>query len=183
MKDLVGFGNMLLLALNLSALGTITYNGRFWRADPPEESPAAYAATLLNLSPAQSEEMEVQREAFLSDWERYEPELQASRGKLLKTIGQENPDPELLWSLVDEITRLQSQVERQAVERLLQEKEILTPQQNERYLSQLENRMRQGMGRMRRYRGGRNASPERSDPTTPSRRGKKGQGRGQLGRW
>lgn len=181
MKGIVGLGNLLLLALNLSALGTITYKGQLWQPGPSEES--SPPAALLNLSPTQTEAMEMQRAAFMRDWEKFEPELLASRGSLLEAIRRENPDPEQLSSLIENITRLQSQMELQAVERLMQEKEILTPQQNEQYFSQLENQMRRGVGRMRGYRGGRGAWPERSGPAAPSRKGGKGQGRSQRGRW
>ena len=154
MKSLLGFGNLLLLAMNVSTLGTITYKGKLWQTDPKQEASAAFGET-LELSSGQAEKLAAQREAFMNDWERVETELQASRARLLAAIRNENPDPAKLWPLVDEITQLQSKVEKQAVARLLQEKALLTPQQSEQYFSQLEDRMRSTTGRMQRYRGGR----------------------------
>jgi len=182
MKSLIGFGNLLFLALNVSTLGTITYKGKLWEPELQQESSSAPIVETLNLDSDQAEKLAAHRKAFLDDWETIETELQASRARLLAAIRDESPDPSKLWQLIDEIAQLQSRAEKQAVARLLQEKAILTPQQNERYFSQLENRMNQAVGRMQRYRGGRAGWQDMPAGQGSSRGGGKGPGRGQRGR-
>jgi Spy/CpxP family protein refolding chaperone len=182
MKTLIGFGNLLLLAMNISALGTIAYKGKLWQPETLRQSSPASIEESLELSPDQAGKLTAERGAFLNNWEKIETELQASRTKLLEAIREENPDSAELWSLVDEITQLQSMIEKQAVEHLLQEKAILTPQQNERYFSQLEDRVRQTTGRMQRYRGGRSARQDSPAGRGAGRGSGKGLGKGPQGR-
>ena len=50
MKTLIGFGNLLLLAMNLSALGTITYKGKLWQPEASRQSSMASIEESLELS-------------------------------------------------------------------------------------------------------------------------------------
>jgi len=182
MKSLVGFGNLLLLAMNLSALGTITYKGNLWKSDTPQELSPYAVEENLELSSDQAERLAVQREAFIDDWESVQGELLASRTRLLAAIREVNPDAAELYSLVDEIAELQSRIEKKSVDQLLKDRAVLTPQQNEQYFSQLESRMMQATGRMQRYRGGRSGTQDGPSGRGSGRGAGKGQGKGQRGR-
>jgi Spy/CpxP family protein refolding chaperone len=174
MKTLVGLGNTLLLALNVSTLGTLAYKGRIWE-QTSEKAPATESMEeTLELTPAQARAMEIERESFLNEWEQVEAELQSLRERVVEGLRDEGSAPNSLMPLVREISRLQGDLEARAVTQMFEERNLLMPEQRERYFSQMEGRLRQG----RRYRGGRGEMGE--DLTEPGRtgKGKKGRGKG-----
>lgn len=153
MRTLLGAGNLVLLVANLSTLGTVAYKSEFWRSDAT--TGAASLREALDLSQAQAEEIEVERESFARDWEEIETQLAAAREELLAAIKDEDSDLEQVWPMVDSIADLQARLQRQAVGHLWKERTLIPDGQKELYLSHVENRMRQGCGCMRGYRGGR----------------------------
>ncbi len=170
---LVGFLNVVLLVLNLSALGTIVVKTRFWEK---EISTPGILQETLRLTPEQAQAIEIHRESFAGEWEQIESELVTVREELLGALRDDEPSPQTVWPKVDEMIRLRAQLERQAVEQLMQEKRVLTPEQRDEYFSQVESRMRQGRGYgYGRGRGARQPSSGESDLT---RRGGKGKGKG-----
>jgi hypothetical protein len=180
MKTILGFGNLLLLTANLSTLGTVAYRSEFWKSEPErlDRSTLGSFQEHLDLSAAQAREIAAQREAFTSDWEAIEAELAASREKLLNAIRDEHTSPSQIWPLIDDIAALQTGLEKQAARQLLQERNLLSSEQRERYISHVETRMRQGCGCMQGYRGGRGAALDRGEPGEPLRRGRGGKRRG-----
>lgn len=177
MKSVTGVANLLLLATNLSALGTIAYKGKLWQSAPIRQPVAEIAHPAIDLSPVQTERLTAERAAFLGEWEKTETELQESRARLLAAIRDAGNDRNEVRPMVEEVTRLLSKAEQQAVDQLLREKAILTPEQSRQYFSLLENRMLQSTGRMRRYRGGRGMQESRSS-SSPSERPGRESGRG-----
>lgn len=181
MKTILGFGNVALLALNLSTLGTVAYKGRIWQPAPPPESAVSVAPELLSevldLSSTQARSIEAKREALAVDWEQKIAELRSSRERLMTAMRNEVADPNELWPLIDTIGVLQTQLEKQAVTQLLQERDLLTPHQQEQYFSHLENRLRLGCGCTPGFRGGRRWDAG-SGPGEPYRRGRRERGRG-----
>jgi Spy/CpxP family protein refolding chaperone len=174
----MGFGNAVLLVLNLSTLGTVAYKGRIWQ--PETESPEPLSE-MLDLSTTQARSIEAKRNALAADWELKLTELRDSRERLIAAIKDETADPNELWPLIDRIGSMQTQLERQAVNQLLQERALLDPQQQEQYFSHLENRLRQGRGYGRGFRGGR----MRNEGTAPDESFPRGQRKGRKGgaRW
>jgi Spy/CpxP family protein refolding chaperone len=144
MNKLVGFANILLLALNLSALGTIAYKSQFWKSETDEPLPIEE----LDLTPRQAEAIANRRQSFNEDWGRIGEEIQSKRGELLQAILEEAPDPQSVWPLLDELTQLQAELERGAVTQLFQERDVLTAEQRQQYLNRVGDRMRQGCGCM-----------------------------------
>ena len=140
---LVGFLNVVLLVLNLSALGTIVVKTRFWETET--SSPGTIQET-LRLSPEQAQAIEIHRESFAGEWEQIESELETVREELLGALRNEEPNPQTVWPKVDEMAQLRARLERQAVEQLMQEKRVLTPEQQDQYFTHVESRMRQGRG-------------------------------------
>jgi Spy/CpxP family protein refolding chaperone len=170
---LIGFLNVILLVLNLSALGTIVVKTRFWEKEL--STPETIQET-LRLTPEQVQAIEIHRESFAGEWEQIESELETVREELLGALRDDEPDPETVWPKVDEMSRLRAQLERQAVGQLIQDKRILTPEQRDQYFSKVETRMRQGRGYG--YRRGRGTQQLNSDETVRPRRGGKGRGKG-----
>jgi Spy/CpxP family protein refolding chaperone len=193
MKTIMGLGNTLLLALNLSTLGTLAYKGRIWEQRPEEALSAESIEETLELTPSQMRAIEVERESFVNEWDRIETELQSSREMLVRAVREGETDPSVLGPVINRISQLQAELETRAVNQLYQEQEVLTPDQRERYFSQIEGQIRQGRGRMRRGRGlgsggqggsmqpglGQTEQGQQPELGQPGR-GKKGRGKG---RW
>lgn len=151
MTQYVAFANLLLLVVNLSALSTIVVKGQFGSSEP-EETTSSMGQSLA-LSPQQIQRIQAERQAFHDNWGRIDGEIQATREELLMALQGDDATP--VWPLVDELAQLQAELEKSAVTQLFQERDILTPQQQEQYFTQVETRMREGCGCMRGYRGGR----------------------------
>ena len=177
MKTILGFGNVVLLVLNLSTLGTVAYKGRIWQPRETAESPISAATEplgeVLDLSSTQVRSIEAHREALASEWEQKLAELRVSRERLMTAIRDEAADPNELSPLIDTIGTIQTELEKQAVTQLLQERALLTPQQQIRYFSHLENRLRQGCGCGQGFRGGR-MWDDGTAPGEPFPRGRRG---------
>ncbi len=178
MKNIVTNVNLLLLVLNLSALGTIIYKGHFGSGGSEEATSPIEEA--LGLSPQQIRTIQAKRQTFNNDWGRIDGEIRAAREVLLTALKEDDiSDATSVWPLVDELVELQAELEKSAVAQLFQEKKLLTPQQQEQYFTRVENRMREGCGCMRRFRGGRQNDFGQGDP--PSGAGK-GRGAGRRRR-
>lgn len=177
MKTIMGLGNTLLLALNLSTLGTLAYKGRIWEQRPEDARSTESIEETLELTPSQMRAIEVERESFVNEWERIETELQSSREMLVQAVRDGETDPSFLKSVIDRISGLQGELEARAVTQLYQEQELLTPDQREQYFSHIENQVRQGRGQMRRGRGGRSGGQEGLGQPGQTGRGK-GRGKG-----
>jgi Spy/CpxP family protein refolding chaperone len=179
MKTIMGLGNTLLLALNLSTLGTLAYKGRIWEPKPEEALSSGSIEETLELTPSQVQAIEVERESFVNEWERIEEELQSSRERLVQAVREGETDPSILSPIIDRISRLQGELEARAVNQLYQERALLTPDQREQYFSHLENQIRRGWGQMRRGRGRQIDGQEDLDLMPPGQGGRgKGRGKG-----
>ena len=134
MRTIVGFGNLLLFVLNVSALGAIAYKGQLWKSKSEEPSSIE---EVLDLTPGQTQAIETQRRSFNANWVQIEDEMQDKRGRLLAALREEGSDPQMLWPLVDELSQLQAELEKQAVTHIFQEREVMTPSQQEQYFANL----------------------------------------------
>jgi Spy/CpxP family protein refolding chaperone len=177
MKNIVTYANLLLLALNLSALVTIIYKGHLETGGSEETTSPIEEA--LALSPQQIHTIQATRQTFNNDWGRIDEEIRAAREALLIALKEDDlSDAASVWPLVEELTELQAELEMSAVTQLFQEKKLLTPQQQEQYFTRVENRMREGCGCMRRFRGGRQNDLGRGGPPSGAGKGR-GEGRRQ----
>ena len=163
---------MLLLlsaAINLGVLGRATYRycctwmegqpaGHFM---PTSQSPAYADLQLSNLQADQIDGIhaEVQR--------RLEPlreEMKRLRREFLDLFGAGTTDRRTLELKIGEMSAVQEQIEKVVVDSLLQEKDVLSPEQQGALLKLLERRFRQedhhGTGTMTPY----NTIPERALP-------------------
>lgn len=170
---IVSLLNLFLLSLNLAALGTIVYKTR-----ASEEGSAQTGAIgdVLRLTPEQSEAIELRRASFAEDSERIGSELETVREELLDAVRRDATEPSALWPRIDEMSRLQARLERQAVEQLLHESELLTPEQRDRYFTHVQGRMQRGGGCGYGSRGRQQGRPGDGGPP-----GRGGRGRGRRG--
>lgn len=61
------------------------------------------------------------------------PKLERKRTALVTEMKKASPDRTLLGGLIDEISQIQAEIQKKAVENMLKEKEILAPDQQKKY--------------------------------------------------
>jgi hypothetical protein len=168
--------NLFLLSLNLAAFGTIVYKNRVSEPRPDE---IGVVGVDLDLTPEQSEAIGQHRASFVEDWERIGSEIEDVREELLSAVWREATDPAAVERKVEEMSRLQARLERQAVEQLVRESALMTSQQRDRYFTGVRGRMLRGCGCGYRGRWSRRTG---SGDDLPTGRGRGGKGRGRRGR-
>ncbi|MCK4967332.1 periplasmic heavy metal sensor [bacterium] len=131
-----------LFLINISAFLTIAYNV-FAIKDGQEPSAIR---EVLNLTEVQAKEIEGIRASFKTEVENAGVKLQEKKRELFLAMRENKPDKEHMYNLIDEISLLQAQLQKEAVERMVTEKSLLNSTQQERYFSAYGQRM--GMGRM-----------------------------------
>jgi Spy/CpxP family protein refolding chaperone len=83
----------------------------------------------LNLTPAQTEQLNTQRQANKSAMRELQQALKTKRGELREELDKQNPDKGKLEGITSELKRLEAQRIDQRVKSILQMKETLTPEQ------------------------------------------------------
>ena len=137
-----------LFLVNVSAFLTILYNSF---SSKETDKPSAIKE-MLNLTELQAKEIEDIRVSFKNEAENIGLKLREKQQELILSMRKENPDKEHIYNLIDEISLIQAELQKQAIEKMLQEKTLLNPNQQEMYFSMCGQRL--GYGKME-GRGGR----------------------------
>ncbi|KPK96056.1 hypothetical protein AMJ80_02170 [bacterium SM23_31] len=149
MKKIIIIVIAFLLVTNISALTVIIYNsGLLTRRDATEESAIqSVMAEQFGISELQAAEISDIRASFVDELESAEIKLNEKQRELFAVISSENPDMSEANTLIDEISLLQAQLQKEAVKRMIQEKNLLDSLQQQKYLSEFDTRMGRGFGR------------------------------------
>jgi hypothetical protein len=144
----IGFIVFFLLVINLSALATLAYN-RWLKPGPPveKEGLAPFQPMLedtLELESVQSKHMRECRMEFCREADPIQEQIQEKRLRLVEEMRKSEPSLEEIDKLIDEIVRLESSVQKKAVRRILEDKAILMPLQQERFLEMFEHHVIRG---------------------------------------
>ena len=131
-KKLGRLALLLLIVINVSALLTFAYNR--WVREPggPPTASAVLADTFtrqLCLSGQQEKCIKDFRFAFDSEISDIQARMQEKRLALVEELKKGSPDGATLDKLIEDISRLQAEIQKKAVENLLKEKEVLTDEQ------------------------------------------------------
>jgi len=154
-KNLVILFLVLLTIINVSALATIAYHR--WhsrRPFPPMLRPDRHMDFIkqeLNLNEEQVKEFESQAKRFKQETKPILYSLKAKRKDLMDEIAAEEPNEDRLDKLTEEIGALQAALQKKTIVHLLEEKSLLTPEQQQKFFSLL--RERGDHARMLRNRG------------------------------
>lgn len=131
-KRLWTLGLILLVIINVSALLTFAYN-RWLRG--PGERPAASRdladlfTRQLCLSGEQEKCIRDIRFHFDSDLADVQARMREKKRTMVEEMKKESPDGATIDRLIEEISRLQAEIQKKAVLNLLKEKEVLTDEQ------------------------------------------------------
>ena len=131
--------------VNLAAIGTIGYHG--WRVRTPrrpfEEMPASLRRE-LSLDPDQMERLAEHRQQSREEMERIQQSLLETRTRLMELLRSPDPDSMAVEDLLQQMVSSQMAMERKVIHDLLRMRQVLTPEQRERFMRLMERRFRWG---------------------------------------
>lgn len=135
-RKLVILGVILLIAINISVLATVGYR---WKCGQERgicegHAPGEYLCEQLSLSDSQKQKMEMFGKAFDEKTDKKRKTLSYKRNELVELLNQPSPDRQKIDSLINQIGIAQAELEKEVIDHILQEKEILTPEQQKKFL-------------------------------------------------
>jgi len=134
----------MLLIINLSALTTIGYH-RF--VNDREDATACklsgddFLYQELSLSRSQLDQMKAIRQSFLDESNPILEQLFSRRAELVDQLKTASPDSERVRQMLHQIGSLQTDLQYQVIESLLQQKSILHPEQQEKFFAMISQRL------------------------------------------
>jgi len=142
-RKLFILGILLLIAINVSVLATVGYR---WQCGYGSKTcggcaPGEYVCMQLSLSDTQRQKMEVLRKAFTESADKKRGILGYKRNELVSLLSESSLNREKIDSLIKEIGIVQTELEKEVVNHILQAKEILTPEQQEKFLDLIKVRL------------------------------------------
>lgn len=143
-KNLLVWGIVLLTVFNLAALGTIAYHRFRYCGERHHEMRHHRHGFLhreLDLSDSQEEKMSVLKETFHSSSRPIRAALKTKREQLLQFLINSETDIGKINSVQSEIDSLQSELQKRVIAHLLDEKKILTLEQQSKFFSIIRERM------------------------------------------
>jgi len=135
-----------LFLTNVSALITIIYNSKIFEEKEIVEESEIHTVLKeqLGLNESQAAEIEDMRTSFKYELENIGMKLNEKQIELINAIKSENPDMYLINNLIDQISLFQASLQKEAITRMINEKSMLNPLQQEKYFSMFDNRFRRG---------------------------------------
>ncbi len=141
-KKLAKLALLLLIVVNVSALLTFAYNR--WVREPggPPPSNPVLADTFkrqLCLDGRQEKCIQDFRFAFDSEIRDIQARMREKRRAMVEELKKGSPDGATLDKLIEDMSRLQAQIQKKAVENLLKEREVLTDEQKAKFFRLFED--------------------------------------------
>ncbi len=183
---------LLLLILNISALGTILYFTHFHGRPPAEEAGPAVMpgegmlVRELGFNEVQKDSLRKSREALFNETMEKRHSMREKRRELITEIAKDNPDTNLLSAISDSMVLLQSDLREATIHHVLRIKKICSAEQAKRLTGFYQDlffseRPGLGPGAGRQFRMGQGRPPEqgpmRDDSSPHPRRWRGGQDR------
>ncbi len=142
-RKILTFWLGLAVVINISALVTFAYH-RFVRGWEKPAPPSVLASTAsyenaLCLSSEQKTCLKDLIDSYDTEVKQIYTQLQEKRRLLVEEIKKETLDSGSIERFIEEIGRLQAEIQKKAVLHLFQEKKLLTPEQKEQFFRMLEN--------------------------------------------
>jgi Spy/CpxP family protein refolding chaperone len=142
-NKILTFGLILLFIVNISALVTFAYNrwvkpqSKFHSPNSVESAPLM--PRQLSLSHEQLKCFRDIRSSYDAEIKEIQAQIQVKRRTLVGQMKKETPDMTSIDKLIEEISRLQAEMQKRAVLNLFKEKEVLTPEQREKFFRMFED--------------------------------------------
>jgi Spy/CpxP family protein refolding chaperone len=160
-KNLIVLFLVLLTIINIAALATFAYHRFHFKRDfprrgGPDVQPDRHMDFIkqeLDLNEEQLKEFESQADRFKEETKPILDSLRTKRRALMDEIAVEEPSRDKLNMLTEEIGALQGELHKKTIVHLLEEKSILTPEQQQKFFSLLKERRDRARGFRDRGRG------------------------------
>ncbi|MFH1335572.1 MAG: periplasmic heavy metal sensor [Candidatus Zixiibacteriota bacterium] len=142
-RKLIILGILLLIAINISALATVGYRWKYGSGSNTCGgcAPGEYICQQLSLSDSQRQNVEACRKVFTEGIDLKREILNHKRNELVDLISQPVPNPEMIDSLLKEIGIAQTELEKDVVNHILHEKELLNPEQQKKFLDLIKGQL------------------------------------------
>ncbi|MBE0460677.1 MAG: periplasmic heavy metal sensor [Candidatus Aminicenantes bacterium] len=139
-RNVLIFSLILSVAINIGVFGSAGYRWFKSRGEEPRHradvhSPMSAFCKKLGLSREQIREMESLREVLEPKIEEIKKELKEKRVLLINHLKESEPDREKINIELSEIESLQTDLQKIVIGHMLQEKKILSPEQQEIFFS------------------------------------------------
>lgn len=145
-KKLVIFGILLLVIVNISALTTIAYKRWSVKNTQPitgySDRPMHLLRKKLKLSNKQMKQIKLFIKNFELESEDILDSLRQKEKELMDEVMANDPDPEKLNKLIEEIGVLQVTFKKKAISYLLKKKSIMTLEQQRKFMTFINKRHR-----------------------------------------
>ena len=164
-KRLILLVLVLLFVINITAIATLSYN-RWFRSWPDSSKQWDQSEqwqdlrTHMSLNPQQSQTLQELRFSFEQEVESLRQQMGIKRNALLEEARNTSPDLDRIDTLIEEISALQTEIQKKTIRNLLEDKRLLSPAQQEKYFSLFREHIR-GRGWGRRVRGTGRGGPRR----------------------
>lgn len=140
------WGFILSVAINVSVLATVGYYR--WSAKEkngtrlePENSSSSFLYRQLSLSNSQVREMESHTCSLHQKIDTLRAVLKEKRSQLVNLLMEKEANTEKIHAQLEEIASIQMGIQKLVIDHLLEEKKILTPEQQAKFLSVIAERL------------------------------------------
>lgn len=135
-RKLIILGVILLIAINVSVLATVGYHWKCGRGGKicDRQVPCEYLCEQLSLSDSQRQKMEIFKKAFDEKTNKIREDLSHKRNELVGLLNEPSLDRGKIDSLIKDIGIAQTELEKEVIDHILQQKEILTSEQQKKFL-------------------------------------------------
>ncbi len=144
-RKVIIVGIIFLVIINFSALATIGYHRCFGHGEEGQcetgYSEESYLCQQLSLSKSQAEKMKAFESSFYMQADKIGSTLLKMRNELVELLMVSEPDSEKIDVVLREIKSIQAELQKQVILYLLKEKEILTPEQQQKFFSIIKERL------------------------------------------
>lgn len=143
-KKLITWGIILLTVVNITAFGTMAYHRFSHHGERHHENQHDRRDFLhreLALSDVQAEQMKILRESFHSNSRPIRVALRTKREQLLQLLTAADSDRAKIYNVQSEMDSLQAELQKMVMAHLLDEKKILTSEQQSKFFSIIRERL------------------------------------------
>lgn len=135
---------IILVAVFASGILLGLYIPRLLKKETLPPSPVDFISSYLSLSESQKKKMGSLDRSFYPRVEKIRTELRQRRTELSELLGQSSSSKEKIRDKVGEITSLQTELQREAINHLVEIRSLLTPEQQAKFFSLIGKRLHPG---------------------------------------
>ncbi len=136
-----------LALINLSVVTAVVKNKALAEEKKDEPMLEKVVSEQLGVNNAQAAEIASIRRSFSDDLTNRRILLRDKQLELLNLVRSENPDLDAVDNIINEIGMINTQLQKDAIRRMIQEKNLLLPRQRARYFQEFRRKLSFGRGR------------------------------------